>query len=201
MALPASLPVELIGHRADVVANRWRVLEADKGIAAAHADFYPDINLLATASLGSAATFGGFFNFINSDGVGHGVGAAISLPILDGGRRRGNYGVAVTSRDAAVDQYNESVVNAMRAVAQQVVSLRSLDQQQASVEHTQFGAQIVPARRHRLSQRHYRISQRAGGAERTVAAGGKPCVDPGKTARCMGAPDEGAGRRFRADAG
>lgn len=136
VALPASLPVELIGHRADVVANRWRVLEADKGIAAAHADFYPDINLLATASLGSAATFGGFFNFINSDGVGHGVGAAISLPILDGGRRRGNYGVAVTSRDAAVDQYNESVVNAMRAVAQQVVSLRSLDQQQASVENT-----------------------------------------------------------------
>ncbi|MGF6773736.1 NodT family efflux transporter outer membrane factor (OMF) lipoprotein [Paraburkholderia sp. GAS199] len=134
--LPASLPAELIGHRADVVANRWRVLEADKGIDAAHADFYPDINLLATASLGSAATFGGFLNFLNSDGVGHGVGAAISLPIFDGGRRRGNYGVAVSSRDAAVDAYNQSVVNAMQGVATQVVSLRSLAQQQASVENT-----------------------------------------------------------------
>jgi NodT family efflux transporter outer membrane factor (OMF) lipoprotein len=134
--LPASLPAELIGHRADVVAGRWRVLEADKGIDAAHADFYPDINLLATASLGSAATFGGFFNFLNSDGMGHGVGAAISLPIFDGGRRRGNYGVAVSSRDAAVDAYNQSVVNAMQGVAVQVVSLRSLEQQQASVEST-----------------------------------------------------------------
>ena len=134
--LPASLPAELIGHRADVVAGRWRVLEADKGIEAAHADFYPDINLLATASLGSAATFGGFFNFLDSNGMGHGVGAAISLPIFDGGRRRGNYGVAVSSRDAAVDAYNQSVVNAMQGVALQVVSLRSLEQQQASVAST-----------------------------------------------------------------
>ncbi|SEE89394.1 efflux transporter, outer membrane factor (OMF) lipoprotein, NodT family [Burkholderia sp. WP9] len=136
VVLPASLPAELIGHRADVVAGRWRVLEADKGIDAAHADFYPDINLIATASLGSAATFGGFFNFVNSDGLGHGVGAAISLPIFDGGRRRGNYGVAVASRDAAVDAYNQSVVNAMQGVAAQVVSLRSLEEQQASIENT-----------------------------------------------------------------
>ncbi|MGC2036449.1 efflux transporter outer membrane subunit [Paraburkholderia caledonica] len=136
VALPASLPAELIGHRPDVVAARWRVLGADKGIDAVHADFYPDINLIATASLGSAATFGGFFNFIDSNGVGHGVGAAISLPIFDGGRRRGQYGVAVASRDAAVDAYNQSVVNAMQAVAVQVVSLRSLAQQQASIEST-----------------------------------------------------------------
>ncbi|MBW9102359.1 efflux transporter outer membrane subunit [bacterium M00.F.Ca.ET.228.01.1.1] len=134
--LPASLPAELLGHRADVVANRWRVQEADKGIAAAHADFYPDINLVALASLGSAATFGGFLNFVDSNGVGHGVGAAISLPVFDGGRRRGNYGVAVASRDAAVDAYNQSVVNALQGVAAQVVSLRSLEEQQASVEST-----------------------------------------------------------------
>lgn len=152
VALPASLPVDLLGHRPDVVAGRWRVLEADKGIDAAHANFYPDIDLLATASLGSAATFGGFFNFLNSDGMGHGVGAAISLPIFDGGRRRGQYGVAVASRDAAVDAYNQSVVNAMQGVAIQVVSLRSLDQQQASVEST-----LASARRSfRLADTGYR---------------------------------------------
>ncbi|PQV44835.1 efflux transporter outer membrane subunit [Paraburkholderia sp. BL21I4N1] len=152
VALPASLPVDLIGHRPDVVAGRWRVLEADKGIDAAHANFYPDIDLLATASLGSAATFGGFFNFLNSDGMGHGVGAAISLPIFDGGRRRGQYGVAVASRDAAVDAYNQSLVNAMQGVAIQVVSLRSLDQQQASVEST-----LASARRSfRLADTGYR---------------------------------------------
>jgi len=134
VALPTTLPAELIGHRPDVVAWRWRVLEADQGIEAAHADFYPDIDLLATASFGSAATVGGFFNFLNSNGMGHDFGAAISLPIFDGGRRRGRYGVAVASRDAVVDGYNQSVLNAMQAVAIQVVSLRSLAQQQTSIE-------------------------------------------------------------------
>jgi NodT family efflux transporter outer membrane factor (OMF) lipoprotein len=152
VALPASLPVELLGHRADVAAARWRVLQADQGIDAAHADFYPDINLLATASLGSAATFGGFFNFLNSDGMGHGVGAAISLPIFDGGRRRGQYGVAVASRDAAVDAYNQSVVNALQGVAIQVASLRSLEQQQASIESTLDSAR----RSFRLADSGYR---------------------------------------------
>ncbi|MFM0081223.1 efflux transporter outer membrane subunit [Paraburkholderia sediminicola] len=152
VALPATLPAELIGHRPDVVAGRWRVLEADKGIDAAHADFYPDIDLLATASFGSAATFGGFFNFLNSDGMGHGIGAAISLPIFDGGRRRGRYGVAVASRDAVVDSYNQSVVNAMQAVAVQVVSLRSLEQQQASIESTLESAR----RSFRLADAGYR---------------------------------------------
>ncbi|MGF6774793.1 NodT family efflux transporter outer membrane factor (OMF) lipoprotein [Paraburkholderia sp. GAS199] len=136
VALPALLPAELIGHRPDVVAARWRVLSADKRIDAAHADFYPDVNLIATASLGSATTFGGFLNFMNSDGLGHSVGAAVSLPIFDGGRRRGQYGVAVTSRDAAVDAYNQSVVNAVQSVAVQVVSLCSLDQQQSSIQST-----------------------------------------------------------------
>jgi NodT family efflux transporter outer membrane factor (OMF) lipoprotein len=134
--LPAALPAGLIGHRADVVAHRWRVQEADKSIDAAHAEFYPDVNLLAMASLGSAATFGGFLNFMNSNGVGHGVGAAVSLPLFDGGRRRGSYGVAIASRDAAVDAYNHSVINALQGVATQVVSLRSLQEQQASVETT-----------------------------------------------------------------
>jgi NodT family efflux transporter outer membrane factor (OMF) lipoprotein len=136
LALPPVLPAELVGHRADVVAARWRVMQADKGMDAAHAAFYPDINLLATASLGSAATFGGFFNFVNSDGIGHGVGAAISLPIFDAGRRRAQYGVAVSSRDAAVDTYNRTVVDAMRDVAVQAVSLQALASQQKSTEAT-----------------------------------------------------------------
>jgi NodT family efflux transporter outer membrane factor (OMF) lipoprotein len=152
LALPAALPAELVGHRADVVAARWRVLEADKRIDAAHADFYPDINLLATASLGSAATFGGFFNFINSDGIGHGVGAAISLPIFDGGRRRGQYGVAVSAHDAAVDVYNRTVVNAMRDVAVQAVSLRALEDQQASTQSTLDAARTA----YRLADAGYR---------------------------------------------
>jgi NodT family efflux transporter outer membrane factor (OMF) lipoprotein len=132
VALPSTLPAELIGHRADVVAQRWRAAEAAKNVEAAHADFYPNINLVASASLASVAPFGGFFNFINSDAVGHSVGLAGSLPIFDAGRRRGRFGVATAEYDDAVLKYNDTVLSAMQSVAQQVTVLRSLQEQEVS---------------------------------------------------------------------
>ncbi|GAB2890861.1 efflux transporter outer membrane subunit [Paraburkholderia jirisanensis] len=149
--LPTSLPAELIGHRPDVVAKRWRAEAAAKAIDAARADFYPNIDLLATASLASTAQFGGFLNFINSDAVGHSVGVAISLPIFDAGRRRGNYGVATANYDEAVLTYNDAVLSAMQSVAQQVTSLQSLATQQVAVQD----AVTASRQSYELSQRAY----------------------------------------------
>ncbi|RFU49661.1 efflux transporter outer membrane subunit [Paraburkholderia sp. DHOC27] len=132
--LPSYLPAEIIGHRADVVAQRWRAAEAAKKVDAAHADFYPNINLVASASLASLTPFGGFFNFINSDAVGHSVGIAGSLPIFDAGRRRGNFGVATAEYDDAVLRYNDTVLSAMKSVAQDVTLLQSVEAQQRSAD-------------------------------------------------------------------
>jgi NodT family efflux transporter outer membrane factor (OMF) lipoprotein len=132
--LPTYLPAEIIGHRADIVAQRWRAAEAAKKIDAAHADFYPNINLVASASLASLTPFGGFFNFVNSDAVGHSVGIAGSLPIFDAGARRGRYGVATAEYDDAVLKYNDAVLSAMKSVAQEVTLLQSDDAQQQSAE-------------------------------------------------------------------
>jgi len=133
VALPANLPAELVGHRPDIRAARWRVEAMARGMHAAHADFYPNIDLIASAGLASAA-FGGFFTFVNNDAMRHGFGAAISLPIFDGGVRQGRYGVAVADYDLAVETYNEAVLGAFRDVADQVVSLQSLAQQQVDIE-------------------------------------------------------------------
>jgi NodT family efflux transporter outer membrane factor (OMF) lipoprotein len=133
-AVPSALPAELIGHRADVVAQRWRAAEAAEKVNAAHADFYPDIDLVASASLASVTPFGGFFNFLSSDAAGHSVGIAASLPIFDAGRRRGHYGVATAEYDDAVLKYNDTVLAAMQGVARDVTSLQSLDTQQQSAE-------------------------------------------------------------------
>lgn len=132
--LPTALPAEIIGHRADVVAQRWRAAAAAKKVEAVHADFYPNINLVASASLQSLTPFGGFFNFLNSDAVGHSVGLAGSLPIFDAQRRRGNFGVATAEYDDAVLRYNETVLSAMQAVAQQATLLQSLEAQQQTAE-------------------------------------------------------------------
>ena len=140
VAVPASLPAELVGHRPDVVAQRWRVEAAAQGIKAAKADFYPNINLVASIGLASAA-FGNFFTFVNRDAIGHNVGAALSLPLFDGGRRQGNYGVATANYDLAVETYNKTVLTAFQSVADEVISLQSLGDQQADIEAALKSAQ------------------------------------------------------------
>lgn len=132
IALPATLPAELVGHRPDVVAQRWRVEASAKAIEVARSDFYPNIDLIATASLASAA-FGGFFTFVNNNAADHSFGVAISLPIFDGGLRKGRYGTAIAQYDEAVDSYNQAVLGAFQGVSDQVVSLRSLEIQQRDV--------------------------------------------------------------------
>src|SRR5258708_31044021 len=47
VALPASLPADLLGRRPDLVAQRIPVEAAQKDIAVAKADFYPNVNLIA----------------------------------------------------------------------------------------------------------------------------------------------------------
>lgn len=133
--LPPSIPADLVGHRADIVAQRWRVEAATQGIKAAHAAFYPNIDLVALASLGSSTTFGGFFNFLDKEGAGHQFGAALSLPLFDGGRLHGQYSASVATYDAAVETYNQTVLDALQQVADQVVSMRALQHQEAEVRN------------------------------------------------------------------
>ena len=124
VAVPANLPAELIGRRPDVVANRWLVEAASQDIKVARARFYPDISLNALVGLQRL----GFDNFLDAGSRVLGVGPAISLPIFDGGRLRGNLGVHQADYDAAVEHYNATVIAAVHDVVDQLVSLRWLQQ-------------------------------------------------------------------------
>ena len=54
------------------------------------------------------------------------VGPALTLPLFDGGRLRANLRGAEAERDAAVEAYNSTVVNALRDVADVAASERAL---------------------------------------------------------------------------
>jgi hypothetical protein len=53
----------------------------------------------------------------------------MSLPIFDGGRLRSQLGAADAGYDTAVEQYNQTIVGALKDVADQVVRIRSLETQ------------------------------------------------------------------------
>src|SRR5205085_10792805 len=44
--LPQGLPADLLGRRADLVAQRWRVEAAAKDVEVARKAFYPNLNLV-----------------------------------------------------------------------------------------------------------------------------------------------------------
>ena len=120
-AYPQQLSASLLGRRADVVAARWRVEAADKSIAEAKAEFYPDINLTAFIGLQSV----GFNNFAKTSAREWGVGPALSLPIFDAGRLRANLRGKSADYDVAVEGYNQAVINAVHDVADQIASSKS----------------------------------------------------------------------------
>jgi outer membrane protein TolC len=102
-----------------------RVKAAVFGREAAHADFYPNIDL--TAALGFLAI--GFSNLLSADALTAGVGPAIHLPVFDAGRIRAQYAHATADLDAAVADYNGTVVNAVRQTADALTQVASLSDQ------------------------------------------------------------------------
>lgn len=136
-AVPAVLPSELLGHRPDVVAARWRVEASRHGIDASKAAFYPTINLSALAGL-AAGSLGDLFS---SDALLLQGGPAISLPIFDGGRLRNQLMKSDADYDLAVATYNQSLVGALREVADALHTARSLDGQIISATQARDAAQ------------------------------------------------------------
>ncbi len=137
LAVPIDLPLDLVGHRADLVAARWRVEAAGKDIKAAKTEFLPNISIGAMAgviSMGGGNPFTLPARFYQ-------VGPSISLPIFDGGRLRANLAGKDAQYDLAVAQYNQTLVGALNQVADELSALQSLDEQVAAQRRAQDAAQ------------------------------------------------------------
>jgi NodT family efflux transporter outer membrane factor (OMF) lipoprotein len=126
IALPQSLPMELLARRPDLVAARWRVEAGARSIDNAKAQFYPNIDLVASAGFIAL----GNFSLLRQSSENTLLGPAVSLPIYRPALRA-NLRVTDADYDAAVETYNQTLVDALRDVADQITSLQSLQRQQA----------------------------------------------------------------------
>ena len=124
--LPANVPADLLGRRADISAARWRVEAATSDVASARAQFYPNVNLTAFAGLSSI----GLDRLFKTGSEQYGAGPAIRLPIFDAGHLRANLRGKSADLDVAVESYNAAVIDAVRDVADQISSLQSIARQQ-----------------------------------------------------------------------
>lgn len=138
-ALPSVLPAELLARRAEVQAAKARVQAAAGDIDSAKAQFYPNINLAAFAGFTSL----GVSRWFESGSQTYGIGPALRLPIFDAGRLRANLKARTADYDAAVQSYNQAVLDAARDVADQVSSWQSLAVQSREQQSAQAAAEAA----------------------------------------------------------
>lgn len=125
--VPASIPFELLGRRPDIVAAKYRVQASASQISAAKAEFFPNINLSAFAGFMSL----GLSNLLQSGSQVYGVGPAITLPIFNGGALNANLDSKQAERDLAIANYNQTLLTAVREVADATTAIKALQQQTA----------------------------------------------------------------------
>jgi NodT family efflux transporter outer membrane factor (OMF) lipoprotein len=123
--LPDALPLNLVGRRPDIVAARWQVEAAQGDIAIAKTAFYPNVNLMAFAGFNSL----GLNKLLQADSRVVGAGPAITMPIFARHTLRAGLKQQVAEYDTRVATYNLALTDALHEVADQVQSLRAVDQQ------------------------------------------------------------------------
>ena len=135
LGLPGNAGIDLIGRRPDIVAARLRSEAAAKRIDVARADFYPNISLSALLGLQSL----GLSNLFKSGSEYGNGGAAISLPIFEGGRLQGRYRGSRADYDVAVATYDRTLIGALRDVAD-IVAQRAATERQLIGRREALGA-------------------------------------------------------------
>ncbi|MDE0877323.1 MAG: efflux transporter outer membrane subunit [Sphingomonas bacterium] len=146
--LPTDLSSTVLLRRPDVLQAEHQLIAQNANIGAARAAFFPRISL--TATLGTISTaLGGLFG----SGTGTYTGSpAVSLPLFDGGRNKGNLDYARASQQAAVATYQKTIQTAFREVADALAQRGTIDEQIAAQTARVNAAQVAA----KLSDARYR---------------------------------------------
>lgn len=147
--LPLSLPSSLVRQRPDIRANEALWHEASARIGVATANLFPQINL--NGSLGSQAFEIG--NLLSSSARIWSIGAALSIPIFNGGAQQARRRGAVAAYEQAGEQYQATVLTAFQNVAN---VLRALDTDAAALR-AQADAEAVARDSLELVSRQYEV--------------------------------------------
>lgn len=121
-ALPVSVPLDLISHRADITAQLWAVYSQARQVDIAKALFYPDINLIAL--LGWQTIH--IQKLFDSNSRAAMWGGALHLPLFEGGALRANLEEQKVTYSAAVFEYERLILHAVEETLEAISALKFL---------------------------------------------------------------------------
>jgi multidrug efflux system outer membrane protein len=123
--IPAGVPSTVLARRPDVSAAQNSILAAQARLGVAKAAWFPDITLTASGGYASPEVS----DLFKWSARAWSIGALLSLPVFDGGRRQSGVDSAAAQLDIALAGYRGQVLGAFREVEDQLSSLRILDEQ------------------------------------------------------------------------
>jgi outer membrane protein, multidrug efflux system len=126
--LPAGMPSEILTQRPDILAAEHNLIAANANVGAARAAFFPSISL--TGNFGTASSqLSGLFERGSTAWT---FSPQISVPIFAGGANVAGLHLARTQKDILTTQYEQSIQNAFREVADGLAGRGTLDRQLAA---------------------------------------------------------------------
>ena len=126
--IPAGVPSTVLVRRPDVSAAQNTMQAAQARVGVAKAAWFPTFSLTATGGYAAPE----IKDLFKMSARAWGVGALLSLPLLDGGRREAGVQNANAELDIALANYREQILVAFRDVEDQLSALRLLaDQSEA----------------------------------------------------------------------
>jgi multidrug efflux system outer membrane protein len=123
--VPAGVPSTVLARRPDVAAAMSTVMAAQARVGVAQAAWFPSVSLTASGGHASPEVS----DLFKWSARTWGIGALLSLPLLDGGRREAGVQSARADLDAAQASYREQVLVAVKDVEDELSALRWLAEQ------------------------------------------------------------------------
>jgi multidrug efflux system outer membrane protein len=182
-AVPAGLPSDVLARRPDVAAAQRTLMAAQARVGVAQAAWLPSLSLTGAGGVASPE-LGDVFRW---SARAWSVGALLSLPLFDGGRRQAGIEAARAQLDGALADYRRQVLQSLREVEDQLVSLQGLQREatvqaqavQAAVRATTLSEtrwrngrtsqlDLLDARRSELRNRRAALQVQAGQYQATV---------------------------------
>lgn len=147
-SVPAGVPSTVLARRPDVAAALSQMQAAQQRVGVAQAAWFPSLSLTASGGYASPELSDVFKWSARS----WAVGALLSLPLFDGGRRQAGVEAAQAELEGGLVAYRQQVLVALREVEDELASLRLLAEQAQAQARAVDSASLAT----RLSASRYR---------------------------------------------
>ncbi len=136
--IPTGLPSELLERRPDIAAAERRVAAANAQIGEAHAAFFPDLVLSASAGLESSF----FAPWLTAPSLFWSIGPQLVGTLFDGGKRDATLKGATAQYYGSVAAYRQTVLVSFQQVEDNLSALRSLADEAESQQRATTAAKL-----------------------------------------------------------